>query len=88
MDTFCSFLHDVPVQRPLDDRERAEVQAALAQRRVLVWLIGLCFLIAIGIGAVIAPWVAVVIGALGVVVTPMAVARYRKIAVAVNEACH
>ena len=56
-------------------------------RRVMVWIIGLCFVIAVVIaGTSLAPWAAILLAALGAVVTTMVVVRYRQLVAAVEQA--
>ena len=52
-----------------------------------MWTIGLGFVIVVVIAATsIAPWAAILIAALGAVVTTMAVMRYRQLVAAVEHA--
>jgi hypothetical protein len=72
---------------PLDDNQREAARAELARRRVMVWIIGLGFVTAVVIAATsVAPWAAILLAALGAVVTTMAVSRYRQLVVAVEQA--
>jgi hypothetical protein len=53
----------------------------------MVWQIGLSFVIAVVIAAAsLAPWAALLLAALGAVVTTMAVMRYRQLVTAVEQA--
>jgi hypothetical protein len=52
----------------------------------MVWIIGLCWVIAVVIAATsIAPWAAILLAALGTVNTTMAVMRYRQLVAAVEQ---
>jgi hypothetical protein len=72
---------------PLDDDQREAARAELGRRRVMVWQIGLCSVIAVVIAATsLASWVALLLAALGAVATTMAVVRYRQLVAAVEQA--
>ena len=72
---------------PLDDDQREAARAELGRRRVMVWKIGLGLVIAVVIAATsVAPWAAILLAALGAVVTTMAVMWYRQLVAAVEQA--
>ena len=71
---------------PLDDQQLAALRAELARRRVMVWIIGVCFVGAVIAASAITPWLGFAAGVLGVLVMTMAIARYRELVAAVQRA--
>jgi hypothetical protein len=72
---------------PLDHNQREAARAELGRRRLMVWMIGLYSAVAVVIAATsVAPWTAILLAALGALVTTMAGLRYRQLVAAVDQA--
>jgi uncharacterized membrane protein len=71
---------------PLEDDHREAAQAELARRRLAVWIVALCFVGSVIAATSVTAWFAILLAVLGAVVTTMAIARYRHLVAAVEQA--